>query len=142
MVGRNTAPVPPGTGYLGRCAPRWCDHHIGYAPGPGSPHHLQDIGMNRRLPTAELDHLRLSLQFKLAVKHPLHFLKGKGETFSSVGKADRAIQVAAGIYFNESQAGMLFMLRAQAAVQGTSLLYLGTELEGHSTGLVKGRRAY
>jgi hypothetical protein len=98
--------------------------------------------MNRGFAAAELDYLWLSLQFKEPIQHPLYFLQGKGETFSSVGEADRAIQVTAGIYLNESQAGMLFMLRAQAAVLGTPLFYLGAELEGQRARLVEGRRSY
>jgi hypothetical protein len=63
-------------------------------------------------------------------------------TMSSVGKADRAIQIAASIYLNEGQTGMLFMLGAPAAVQGTPLLYLGAELDRHGARFVKGRRPY
>jgi len=98
--------------------------------------------MNGRLSAAELDHLRLALQLQQAVQHPLHLFQGKSKPDAGVGEANRASQIAAGIYFDKGRAGVLLVLRAQPAVQGTAPFHLGAKAQGHRPRLVEGGRRH
>src|SRR5947207_7253151 len=97
--------------------------------------------MQRRLPTRELNDLRLTLGLDKPVEHELNLLArelepGLGEVRAGVREAQRAIHVAGGVHLDERQAGVLLVLRAETAVQGTPVPDLGRELERQRPRLV------
>ena len=66
----------------------------------------------------------------------LNLLKGQAVANAGVGETDRAIQVAGSVDLDQSQAHVLLVLRAQAAVQGTAVVNLGTEFQRMVPGLL------
>ena len=54
-----------------------------------------------------------------------------------VGKTDRAVQVAVRVDLDQPEAGVLFVVRAQAAVAGTAVTDLGLELQRNGARFVE-----
>ena len=113
------------------------DHHLPDAPVLRRLHHIQQLGMNGRFTSAELHHLRVPFRLHKPVEHPLDLSQSKAIAYSGVGETNRAIQVAGGVDLDKAQANVLFMLRAQSAVEGTAVQDFGAELQGHGPRLVE-----
>ena len=93
--------------------------------------------MNRWLAAAKLHNFRITLQFNEPVEHALYFGERQAEAVLRVSKANRAIQIAVAVYFNQRQAGVLLVLRAKAAVQRTSVFHFSTKFERNRARLVE-----
>ena len=118
------------------------DHHLADTPALGRLNHLQQVGVDGGLAAAELDDLGVAFDLDEPVQHELHLIHGQAEARAGVGEADWAVQVAAGIYFDQGQAHVLLVLRAQAAVQGAAVFDLGAEFQGQSARLVEFDRVH
>src|SRR6185312_13180464 len=86
-------------------------------------HHLDDLWMNGWFPTRELNHLWIALGFYQVIENALNFFERQIEAGASIGKAERTIHVTGTIHFNDTQASMLLMIWAKAAVVRTSVLH-------------------
>ena len=105
---------------------------------------LQDVPVNGGFPAGEHHHLRLPFRGDEHVQHLFALLDGDGIAVglvTGVGEADRAVQVAAGVDLDDPQAGVLLVLRAQAAVRRAAVADLGLEGQRDCPGLVEPGRA-
>ncbi|MEJ7697369.1 MAG: hypothetical protein WKF78_12295 [Candidatus Limnocylindrales bacterium] len=98
--------------------------------------HLQQVGVDGRFAAGELDDLGVPLQFDEAVKHSLHLGEGQVEAGARIREADRTIEVAGAVHFDECQAGVLSMLGAEATIQRAALQDLRRDACGCLPGLV------
>ena len=98
--------------------------------------------MNRRLAAAKLHNLWVAFQLNETVEHALNFSKRQTETVLSVSEANRAIQIAVAVYFNQCHAGVLLVFRTKATIERATVLHLCTEFEGHRAWLIETSAAY
>ena len=110
---------------------------------------IEDARVDRRLAAGELHDLRVALGGDEPIQHVVHLLVSEFITVRrvacaglvSVSEAQRAGQVAGGVDFNQSETGVLSVLRTQAAVVGAALGDLGGKLQRECARLiVAGRR--
>ena len=106
---------------------------------------LQDVLVDGGLPAGEHHHLRFPLRGDEGVQHHRALLRSDGVAVGlmpGVGEADRAVQVAAGVDLDNAEAGVLLVLRAQAAVRRTAVLDLGLERQRERPRPVEPRRGH
>ena len=70
------------------------------------------------------------------IQNVLDFFQCEVKAGARIGEAQRAIHVAGAVDLDDAHAGVLLVVRAQAAVVGTPVFDLGGELEGNSARLV------
>jgi len=87
-----------------------------------------------------LKHFRAALELDKAVNHAFDLDQGKVEGRLGIGETDGTAEVAAAGYFDESQAGMLSVLRAKAAVLRTPSDHLCAEPKRFLAGLIERQR--
>ena len=92
------------------------EHYHGDALVERHPHHRQDVRVDGGLAAAELDDLGRAFELYEAVQHPLDLCEGQAEAGLGVGEADGTVQIAVAVDFDEAEAGVLLVLRTQAAV--------------------------
>ena len=100
--------------------------------GPAELDDLDDLRMDGRLAAAEHDHLGLALAGDEDVEHAVDLLEAQRVAVglvAGVGEADRAVEVAVGVDLDDPEAGVLLVLRAEAAVERAAVDDLGLELE-------------
>ena len=98
------------------------DHDEGNVAGLRGSHELDDLRMNGRLAARELDHLGIAFGAHVIVENLLHFFQGQAESWTGIGEAQRTIHVAGAVHFDDAQAGVLLMIRAQSAVVRTAVV--------------------
>ena len=113
------------------------DHHLADAPVIGGLDHFGQLRVDCRFAAAELDDFRVALNFDKAVEHGLHLLQGQVVSDAGVGEAHGAVEVAGGVHLDEAEANVLFVLRAEAAIQRATIFYLSAEIQGNGAGLVE-----
>src|SRR5207244_3768372 len=77
-----------------------------------------------------------------AVEHRLDLLvrdleAGRREMRAGVREAERAVEVAGGVHLDEREAGVLLVVRAEAAVERAAVADLGRELQRDGARLVE-----
>ena len=111
------------------------DHHIIDRLGAGVFEDLFELRVQRGLAPRELQHLGTGFDGNHAVNRPARLLEGPvASSGATAGEAHGALQVAARGDFGEGDAGVLFVLGAEAAVVRTALVGLGSELGGNLPG--------
>src|SRR5712692_2285480 len=100
-------------------------------------HHLDNLGMNGWFTPRELHHLGIALRFHQVVQNALHFFECQVEARAGIGKAERTLHVTGAIHFNDARAGVLLVLRTEAAVVRTPMLYFGRVGKRYSARLVE-----
>src|SRR5579864_3885160 len=80
--------------------------------------------MNRRLAARELHHFGIALGAHQIVQHLLDLFHCEAEPWPGVGKAQWTIHVAIAIDLNNTEAGMLLVVGAKAAVVRASVTNL------------------
>jgi hypothetical protein len=96
--------------------------------------------VDRRLAAGELDDLGLALGGDEAVKHEVDLLARERiaiRLVTRIGEADWAVEVAGGVDLDQCQAGVLLVLRAEAAVKRAPVSRLGLEFERERPRLVE-----
>jgi hypothetical protein len=92
--------------------------------------------MERRLATRELDHFRVAFCPYERVEHGLDFIRPEVEAGPGIHEAGGTGHVAAGVDLDDYQAGVLLVLRAEAAIVGAAVLDFCRELERYVARLV------
>ena len=116
------------------------EHHMPDAALTGRTQDLDDLRMDRRLATTELQHLGSTLRFDKAVENRLHLSQAQVVAGTRVGKAGGTLQVAARGDLHHTHARMLLVLGAEPAVVWTALIYVGGKRQGDRSRLVKADR--
>ncbi len=101
---------------------------------------VEDLRVDRGLAAGELHDFRRALSRDERVEHALDLLQAQRvavRLMARVGKADRAIEVAAGVHLDHPEARVLLVLRAKAAVERAAVLHLGLEGERDRPRLVE-----
>ncbi len=96
--------------------------------------------MDRGFATGELDELRVALGLDEVVQDVLDILERQVEARACVGEAKRTGHVAGAVDLDDAHAGMLLVVRAEAAVVGAALGDLGRKGERDGARLVELRR--
>ncbi len=111
----------------------------------GEAQEVEDLRVDGRLAAGEHDHLRLTLRADKGVQASLDLVEGEREPVglvAGVGEADRAVKVAAAVDFDDPQTGVLFVLRAQPAVERAAVDHLGLGFQRDGAGLVEPQRVH
>ncbi len=90
--------------------------------------------MQGRLATRELKYLRSTLRRDETVEHRIDLFVRELEARArqvraSIRKTQRAVEIARRIHFDQRKAGVLLVVRAEPAIEGTSVADLGREPE-------------
>ena len=93
--------------------------------------------VDRRLAAGELHHLRIAFCADVVVENVLHFFQRQAESRTRLGKAKRAGHVAGAVDFDDAQAGVLLMVRAEPAIVRAAVLHFRGELHRNRAGLVE-----
>src|SRR5262249_35664050 len=78
-------------------------------------------GVDRRLTARELDDLGIALGADEAVQDVLDLIERKAEALARVGEAQWALHVAGAVDLDDAEAGVLLVVKAQAAVVRAAL---------------------
>ncbi len=94
------------------------EHHLRDPAGVGGSQDGADLLMNGRLAAADLEHLEARLLRQQAVQHEVHLVEAERRSWHlpGAGEARRAAKVAGLGDFHDRQAGVLRVLRTEAAV--------------------------
>ena len=113
------------------------DHHVADVPALCGRDHLQQVRVDRRLSARELDDLRVALELHEPVEHRLDLGDGEVEARAGIREADRAVEVAGGVHLDQREAGVLAVLRAQAAIERAAVDALRGDARRGLAGLVE-----
>ena len=73
------------------------------------------------------------------VEHLFHFFQRQAEAGSRFGEAQRTLHVAGAVDLDDAEAGVLLVVRAEAAIVRAAVLDFGGEGERNGAGLVEFR---
>ena len=118
------------------------DHDLGDAPVFCGLDHLHQVGVDGRFAATELDDLRAALSLNETVQHEFHLVHGQTVSHARIGETDGTVEVAGRVDLNQGQAHVLFVLGAEAAVQGAAVLDLGAEFQRYVARLVEFDRVH
>jgi hypothetical protein len=104
--------------------------------------HLHQVWVNGRFTAAELDDPGVSFSLNESVQHEFNLFHGQAKPNSGIGKTNGAVEVAARVDLNQSQADVLFVFRAEAAVQGATVYDLCAVLQGQGAGFIELHRVH
>ena len=93
--------------------------------------------MDRRLAAGKLHHLRITFGADVVVQNVFDFFERQAEPGPGFGKTQRTGHIAGAVHFDDAQAGVLLMVRAQAAIVRAAVLHFGRELHGNRARLVE-----
>jgi len=119
------------------------ERHRPDRPFLGHVDEREDVLVNGRFAAGEHHDLGLALTGDERVEHGGALVDGDRVPVGlvpGVGETDRAVQVAVRVDLDDAEAGVLFVLGAQPAVQRAPLAYLGLYGQRDGPGLVEPRR--
>lgn len=112
------------------------DHHEWNAAPFCGLNKIDDLRMNRRLPTGKLNDLRITFRPYEVIQHRFNFLQCQAEARTRFGETERAVHITRAIHFNDAEAGVLLMVRTQSTIVRTTVMDLRSECQRDSAGLV------
>ena len=120
----------------GQAKPIRVEHHVADISLLGGSQDVQDLGVNGRLPTADLDHLGPAFGFHETVKYRFDLTQPEIVARTGIGKAGRTSQIAAAGHLDDADTGMLLVLRTQATVRRATAIDRGRKTVWYRAGFV------
>jgi len=99
-------------------------HHVGNAALLGSPHHRDDLWMNRGLAPGELHDLWIAFSRHQVIQNVFDFFERQAESRSGFGEAQGAAHVAVAVDLDDAQTGVLLMVWTEPTIVWASVVNL------------------
>src|SRR5579872_6809444 len=79
-------------------------------------HEIDDLRMNGRLASGELDHLGIAFGADEIIQHRFHFFERQAEARLRICKAERTAHVAGAVHLDNPETRVLLVIGAEPAI--------------------------